>query len=288
VIVLDVVQGGLDWMNARIGLPTASQYDRLLTPKTRQPAGARSGYRAQLMAEWLLGNPLEWGTSGWMDRGSGMEDEARSWYEMQIGRDVQRVGFIMRDDGLTGCSPDSLVPGEGGLEIKCLSAKNHTQHLLGEAEDSYIGQAQGCMYLTERDWWDLLLYHPTLPPVLTRLKRDDKYIAALVPVLDEFAGTLERDKSRFWQHRYRHMQPDPATEYAPFSEDELEAFHRELRDAEAADLVEPQYALDLLSLVVGGEWRRARAGVERLRRRVLHGEPLLKLMRNGPKQGGLL
>jgi hypothetical protein len=274
VIVHDVEQGTLDWMLLRLGLPTCSGYDRILTPKTRQPAAARSGYRAELLAEWMLGNPLEWGTSGWMERGSFMEDEAIAWYELQRGTDTQKVGFITRDDGLTGGSPDRLVGDEGGLEIKVLNARNHTLHLLGEASlTDYVGQVQGYLYLTDRAWWDVLLYNPSLPPILERVKRDDSYIAALVPVLDQFTQTIERDKGRLWEHRRRNMQLSPAEEYAPFTDDELEVFHRQLRDAEGMGLVDPEYCRNTLSLVLGGMWRMARDAQEELRRRVLHGDP---------------
>ena len=73
----DMEQGTLEWMTIRIGIPTASRFDSLLTPKTRKPSGGRPRHRAELLAEWLLGQPLEWGTSAWMDRGTEMEGEAR-------------------------------------------------------------------------------------------------------------------------------------------------------------------------------------------------------------------
>ena len=57
------------------------------------------------------------------------------------------------------------------------------------------------MDLTERTWCDVLFYHPELPPVITRFGRDDSYIAALRPVLDEFVERLEAEKLRFAEHR---------------------------------------------------------------------------------------
>jgi hypothetical protein len=200
VIIHDVVQGSLEWMATRLGIPTASRYDELLTPKTRKPAAARHKYRAELVAEWLIGQPLEWGSTIWMERGTEMEDEARSYYQLQADVEVQRTGFISRADGLTGGSPDGLVGADGGLEIKCPGALQHVRYLLGE-DPEYVGQVQGYMYLTDRAWWDVISYNPALPPVIHRVHRDEDYLAALVPVLDEFIGEVERDKARLAEHK---------------------------------------------------------------------------------------
>ena len=97
---LDLEQGSTEWMMARLGIPTASRFDRLLTPKTRKPSASRDSYRAELVAEYLMGQPLDWGTSAWMERGTELEDEARRWYEMDRGVDVEQVGLVLRDDGL--------------------------------------------------------------------------------------------------------------------------------------------------------------------------------------------
>ncbi len=197
---LDVVQGTLEWMTARLGMPTASQYDRLLTPKSRKPSTGRFKYRAELLAEWLLGQPTDWGSTNWTTRGTEMEAEARRWYEFQGDVEVQQVGFITRDDGKTGGSPDGLIGDVGILEIKCPAATNHVQYMLGEDPD-YIGQCQGLMYLTDREWVHVLSYNPELPPALNAVFRDDEYIAKLVPVLDEFIEELDKQKEKLEEHR---------------------------------------------------------------------------------------
>ena len=196
----DVEQGSLEWMTARLGMPTASQFDRLLTPKTRKPSGGRARYRAELLGEWVLGQAIEWGSSLWTERGTELEDEARRWYELQGDIEVERVGFVTRDDGKVGCSPDGLVLDDGGLEIKCPAIVQHVQYYLGDEPD-YIGQVQGSMYLTGRTWWDFLSYNPALPPVLHRIPRDDEYIETLVPVLDEFIERLDEEKERLKEFR---------------------------------------------------------------------------------------
>ncbi len=200
-------QGSVEWMLGRVSRPTASRYDSLLTPTTRKPAKARKLYRAELLAEYLLGQPIEWGSSAFTERGTDMEDEARAWYELITDREVEQVGFIAREDGKTGGSPDGLVE-DGGLEIKCLGAINHTLHLLDDPP-AYVGQVQGYMYLTGREWWDILFYNPNLPKVINRIERDEEWVKAFVPVLDEFIGQLDEDKARWESERNLHpMHPD--------------------------------------------------------------------------------
>lgn len=250
MIIHDVRQGGEEWMRLRLGIPTASQFDRLLTPKTRKPAAARAKYRAELLTEWLLGQPLEWGSSTWMDRGTGMEDEARRFYEFERDAEVERTGFISRQDGQAGGSPDGLVGRDGGLEIKCPAALQHVQYMLGD-DLEYVGQVQGYMYLTGRAWWDVISYNPALPPVITRVARDEDYIGALVPVLDEFVKQLERDKSQLAEHRLR----GPALDFAPMTEDEVAAF---TADMMAHADVDPRFAAEAQAAAFEGRWYSAR------------------------------
>ena len=212
---LDLDQGSTEWMMARLGIPTASKFDRLLTPKTRKPSASRDNYRAELVAEHLMGQPLDWGTSAWMERGTELEDEARRWYEMDRGVDVEQVGLVLRDDGLVGCSPDGLVGEDGGLEIKCPAAVQHVKYLLGieSLADKHTGQVQGAMYLTGRRWWDVLSYNPALPAVQVRVARDEDYIAALEAVLEPFIEQVEADKLKWAEYRIpRPWDPDQVAE----------------------------------------------------------------------------
>lgn len=208
--ILDVDQGTMEWALGRLGIPTASQFDRILTPKTRKASAGVHSYRAELLAEWLMGQPLDWGTSAWMERGTELEDEARRWYEMDRGVDVAQVGVALRDDGMVGGSPDGLVGEDGGLEIKCPAAVQHVKYLLGVDELAHVGQVQGYLYLTGRQWWDVLSYNPELPAVVRRVERDEDYLEALVPLLDALVAQVLEDRAawesyrvpRPWQEEY--------------------------------------------------------------------------------------
>lgn len=178
------------WHKARLGIPSASNFEKILSPKQRKASTQAEGYMMQLLAEWLIGVPHDAGVSAFMDRGTQMEPEAIRWYEYERGLKTSSVGLVLRDDRMVACSPDCLVGEDGGLEVKCPAASTHVYYLLKGLE-GYHGQVQGALWLTGRKWWDLLSYHPDLPPVLVRVVRDEEYIAALGPALDTFVSHLQ-------------------------------------------------------------------------------------------------
>jgi hypothetical protein len=100
VKIVNVQQGTDAWLIARLGVPTASCFDKLVTPKGLKASASATGYLAQLAAEWFLGTPLDEASSGYMDRGTGMEAEARRYYELAQDVTVEQVGFVLTDDGM--------------------------------------------------------------------------------------------------------------------------------------------------------------------------------------------
>ena len=200
--IIECTQGDQAWIEARLGLPTASRFSEIMSPKELKPSKSADKYIASLVAEWLLGMPMDEAASGFMERGSEMEAEAIAWYELQRDVEVRRVGFVTTDDGRYGCSPDGLIvegeggPWLGGLELKCPSAAVHVSYLLGEFPHAYVPQIQGGMAVTGLPWWDFCSYHPTLPKLLVRLARDETFIGPLKKALDVFVGRLAEARQR--------------------------------------------------------------------------------------------
>ena len=202
--ILDVVQGSPEWLAARLGIPTCSQADRIITPRTLKASAQAATYRNQLLAEWVCGYPIDWsGSSQWMERGTELEAEARAAYELEMGVDVQQVGFLLADDGLFGGSPDSLVGDDGGLEIKCPALHTHIGYLLDPDSlvATYRGQVQSLLWLTGRRWWDLWAYNPDLPAVRVRVVRDDAYAEAFGEALSAFTAALVEGREKLAAHR---------------------------------------------------------------------------------------
>lgn len=207
--ILDVEQGSIEWMQARVGRPTASRFDAVMTPAKLK--AAKTNYHSELVAEYILQQPIEWGSNAWTIRGTDEEKDGRRYYSLREDVDVEQVGLILSDDGLVAGSPDGMVGNDGGLEIKVFGAIKHMQHVLGRDADP-IGQVQGLIRLAEREWWDILYYNSELPKRINRAYRDDKWQSAFGPILDDFLVQLEADKLRLAEHRV--PRPWDATERA--------------------------------------------------------------------------
>src|SRR5438552_3022329 len=109
MIVLDMPQGSESWVEARLGVPSASCFAKIVSP-TGKPSAQADAYLAALLAERLTGLPcVTDADTPWMQRGGTMEDEARRYYAMLYDVEPRRVGFILNDGLRAGCSPDSLV-----------------------------------------------------------------------------------------------------------------------------------------------------------------------------------
>ncbi len=202
--IIQCEQGTPEWFQARLGIPTCSRLDEVLTPKTLKLSTSAGKYRNQLLAEWLVGYPLDFGgSSAWMDRGIELEPEARAFYELRNDVEVETVGCILRDDEMMGGSPDGLVGEDGGLEVKCPALHTHVGYLLDPASlvAEYRSQVQGNLYVTGRKWWDVLSYFPDMPDVTVRVERDETYIAALDVALAGFVSDLLAARAKLEPHR---------------------------------------------------------------------------------------
>ena len=180
MIILDHEQGSPEWLAARLGKPSASMFSKLIT-LSGKPSTSADGYIDELIAERLTGKSEPFHVTSWMTRGNELEPEAREAYEFISGNDVIETGFILDTSFEFGCSPDGLILDKGGLEIKVPAPKTMVSYLRDPeiGVKKYWQQIQGCMMIAQRDWWEFFAYHPELPHVLVRVKRDDEYIAKL-------------------------------------------------------------------------------------------------------------
>lgn len=198
MIVHDCIQGTREWLNLRAGVPTSSEFSRILTPKGALSKSA-DGYMHELLAERILHEPLSKAVTMWMQRGSEHEAEAVAYYEMARGVDTVPVGFCTNDAGTVGASPDRLVGEDGLLEIKVPAPGTHVGYLLAAAGagDEYRIQTQGQLWITGRQWVDIMSYNPGMPEALVRFERDEAFIATLSAAVMAFVEVLETASSRF-------------------------------------------------------------------------------------------
>lgn len=189
---MNLVQGTPQWMMARLGIPTASQFHRIVTPKG-SPSKSAEKYLFELLAERITGKPTVNIKTSWMDRGHEMEQEAVDYYEFQKDCETVPVGFVTNSAGTIGASPDRLVGDNGLLEIKVPSPAVHVGYLLrsGEAYDDHGTQVQGQIDTSKRDWSDLLSYSPGMPHALIRVERDEPFIRSMRGHIEAFSTALE-------------------------------------------------------------------------------------------------
>jgi hypothetical protein len=180
-------QGTREWFHVRLGIPTASSFEKIVTPTGKLSTQARK-YAHYLAAESLLGRSLDTDMAQeWMQRGREMEPDAARMYQFEQDVETRPVGFITTDDGTIGASPDRLLVGcNGALEIKCPAPQTHVGYMVDGFGNDYRVQVQGQMLVGEFDFVDRYSYHPELPPVLVRTERDDPFIALLSDALGEF------------------------------------------------------------------------------------------------------
>lgn len=220
--IIDVEQGSFEWLEARAGIPTASEFDALVSPtgKIRTGQTPRS-YLARKVAEWWLGGPLPEFGSVAMDYGKVLEEEARPAYALHANVDVRQVGLILSDDGRVGCSPDGLIGDDSGVEIKCPSPQTHTAYLLaGELPDDYVLQVQGSMYVTGFQRWTFVSYCRRFPLFVLSVERDPGIQDVLENALAGFFELFDDAKER-WVKRHgprfidrpKAAKPEPAIKY---------------------------------------------------------------------------
>jgi len=189
MIILDVEQGTDEWLQARLGVPTASNYSKLIT-STGKPSTSAEKYINELIAQKITGQLPETFKSDAMERGNELEEQARSYYEFMTDNEVEEVGLILNYDG-AGCSPDGLIGDDGGIEIKCPLASTHVGYLrAGKLPTAYVQQVQGCMYITGRKWWDFVSFHPEIESMIIRVERDENFIKLLDQQLKKALTTI--------------------------------------------------------------------------------------------------
>lgn len=191
--ILNHAQRSPEWHEARLGVPTASQFGKLITPTGKMSAQAETVIN-QCIAELVTGKPTEVFVTAAMQRGTDLEPEARDFYSVVYSNQpVTEVGLCLHDKYQFGASPDALVGEDGLLEIKC---QNPATLVGWHRENSgcppeHLPQIMGQLLVTNRLWCDLLGYHPDMKPYMCRVMRDDEYIAKLFDVLIDVCIKIE-------------------------------------------------------------------------------------------------
>ena len=197
MLVSNFEQGSQEWLQSRLGKPTASNFGKLITP-TGRPSTSAEGYINELIAQRITGELPEFYTNAAMERGNELEPAAKALYEFINDVEVAEVGLCLHDTLDCGASPDGLIGVDGRIEIKCPLPHTHIAYLReGVVPSKYIPQIQGCLWITGREWWDFMSYHPAMEDLIVRVERDNEYIKKLADQVER-AVDIIKTESKKW------------------------------------------------------------------------------------------
>ncbi len=166
-------------------------------PRVAEPLKARTDYIHQVAVERITGNAKNEIGAKSLDWGKEWEPVAWQFYEQQTGQLVTTASFEIHPDyPFIGASADRFIGLDGGGESKCpFDQEVHFSTLVNGLPEEHIEQIQGCMWVTGRQWWDFISFHPNFPPHLRlyvqRVKRDDAYIAKLADACLSFEAEVQ-------------------------------------------------------------------------------------------------
>jgi hypothetical protein len=186
--ILDMPQGSPEWYQARLGLPTASEFGCVMA---KGKGLVRRGYMMRLAAELITGEVQEKFSNQRMRKGKELEGEARDLYAFLYDVEPRLVGLVRND--IAGCSPDALIGDYGMIEIKTREPPLMIDLLSqGGVPSEHKPQIQGSLWVTGREWCDFIAYWPGLPLHVCWVERDEDYIAELAAEVEKFAAELDR------------------------------------------------------------------------------------------------
>ncbi|GAT33266.1 YqaJ-like recombinase domain-containing protein [Terrimicrobium sacchariphilum] len=194
-----IEQGSDEWKELRKGKPTASSFSKIITAAKGELSKSVDGYINKLIAECFCPEWEDWQGNFFTERGKAYEDEAREAFRQFSGHDVRKVGFCLSNDGVSGCSPDSLIYCDGnpvaGLEIKCPAPETHVGYIrAGVLPDDYKQQVHGSLAVTGLSEWHFWSYFPGTQPFHV-VVRPDEYTAKLAAALEKFVELYKAEYS---------------------------------------------------------------------------------------------
>jgi hypothetical protein len=191
------IQGSPEWYALRRGIPTASQFGRIVTPAKGEYAKGSETYAAELIAEALGWQSGFQGTPD-TERGNYLEREAVNWLAFRHGIEARESGFWLADSGRYGASPDGITTDGRPLEVKCPALHTFIKwRIAGGLPEDHKAQVHGEMILTGADEGLFVAYADSkhVDNMLVIVKRDDftrRMEEHLVTFCDRLA-TLQRE-----------------------------------------------------------------------------------------------
>lgn len=188
----------LEWLQARCGIPTASELDQILTTNFKVRSGEMPfSYCYRKLAEKWLGSTMAGYQSIDMEFGKILEEDALPTYEILHDVKIDRVGLVLTEDERFGASPDGLIGTDCGIEIKCPRADTHVKYLLGQrVPEEHMLQVQGGLFATGFTNWVFMSYHRRMPPLIVEVTRNREMQDAIAEALTVFYEAFDDSWAR--------------------------------------------------------------------------------------------
>ena len=202
---LDVEQRSEEWRRCRLGIPTASQFDRIMTP-TGKPSASAGKYLGELLSEWALGQEKPFRGTSWVQRGVQLEPMARAWLEFDTGEKVEDCGMALRtpddpaEDWIVGASPDGLFADTRISELKVPSPWVHLAWVVaGGMPRDHVVQVQAQLWVTQAPVCEFLSLCPDIVGCESHrvtVEPDDALQEAIGALARAFCARLAAAKER--------------------------------------------------------------------------------------------
>jgi len=189
------------WLQARAGKVTGSEMGNLITDKlairswkTQMP----QTYLHRKLAEKWRGEPLQsFRGNQQTDQGVIWEQSARRFFSSLLESDIEELAGIESDDGHLWCSPDGLISGNTGLEIKAGNADTQVGWLLaGGIPEEHVLQVQFGLWVSGFSQWWFLAWCQDLPHIAIPVERDDAIVTVMEEAVAEFNTRLDEAWNR--------------------------------------------------------------------------------------------
>ena len=217
----DIEQGTDAWLNARLGLLTASRVKEIITPAKLQFANneASRSIVYELAAERVTQHRASDNFQTFaMARGHFDEVYARQVYERDFSP-VEEVGFITRDLGggvVLGYSPDGMVDHGGLIEIKSRTPKLQFRTIIeSTVPREFMMQIQTGILVAGCEWCDFVSYSAGMPMYVERVYRDDEMQQAIRAAAVAFEEAVCAAVAEYAEK----SAPFPMTERIEYAED---------------------------------------------------------------------
>lgn len=197
-----------DWLAIRAGLFTGSDFHQYLgiIEKELSDTAESNLYKKVLES---LGETFDGPKTEAMERGTELEETARSAYWAETGEDVEEVAFVDYERLRAGCSPDGVIydgkititsSGEFCdrnpdvettqaikkiIEIKCPELKNYLKMAKGKIPPLYQTQMQYNMLITGAKSCDFVVYHPNMRLIVQEIDADAVYQQKILTALEK-------------------------------------------------------------------------------------------------------